>query len=517
MNESTSDLQFNALTDAWLPLIQDDGSTTWASPVEVLCGEKDGRDLDYPRDDFRVYARLLLSALVQALFPAKDKRELKLRLEIPLTRTDVDARTSSVLRDFDLFGKEPFLQIVPPNNPPENKGATPFVFGPADLYPPAVRVDAISLPIALVALFAEQAYAGQGGRGHIVGLCDQPGAFTMIDAGSVRGTAWANTLTGDRVEGKYAPDGERSWSNARRAARPRASIGLVEGLFFQPRGIWLIPAGLGTCSFSGRFGTLVRLSRFFPKSDLTEKPTKGEDVWIHPCAPMVMKWKGIAAVRLNTRRPAWTGLAQLLAPLSTRKVTIAHQLEGPAPVLGQWKDLNIRHRTLRLIVLDFERNKANVKRRFFEAFPLSTGLVDNGEHLALVRALTAETEEIAYALTKALTRAHDDRKLGGLALADAQSSFWTTSEAPFLDWLAEVVNADGETDAEWAQLQQSRTLVLNSLRRTAISLFNAHAALSEFDPRKQERVAKARRSLLKALWQKPAPVAAATQPIEVTP
>ena len=67
---------FNALTDAWLPLLQGDGTTLWASPVEVLSGEKDGVDLDYPRDDFRVYARLLLSALVQALLPAKTKEEL---------------------------------------------------------------------------------------------------------------------------------------------------------------------------------------------------------------------------------------------------------------------------------------------------------------------------------------------------------------------------------------------------------------------------------------------------------
>ena len=73
MNET---IQFNALTDAWLPLLQEDESTTWASPVEVLCGEKDGIDLDYPRDDFRVYARLLLSALVQALFAAKTNDEL---------------------------------------------------------------------------------------------------------------------------------------------------------------------------------------------------------------------------------------------------------------------------------------------------------------------------------------------------------------------------------------------------------------------------------------------------------
>ena len=47
MSEADGSLQFNAWTGAWLPLVQDDGTTVWASPVEVLSGERDGTDLDY--------------------------------------------------------------------------------------------------------------------------------------------------------------------------------------------------------------------------------------------------------------------------------------------------------------------------------------------------------------------------------------------------------------------------------------------------------------------------------------
>src|SRR5687767_11530543 len=110
MTAATPPEQFNALTHAWLPLLQENGSTVWASPVEVLCGETDGIDLDYPRDDFRVYARLLLSALVQALLPAKNKEELKARLATSLDRREVEAKIAPFLSDFDLFGPTPFLQ-----------------------------------------------------------------------------------------------------------------------------------------------------------------------------------------------------------------------------------------------------------------------------------------------------------------------------------------------------------------------------------------------------------------------
>ena len=81
--------------------------------IQVLCGEKDGVDLDYPRDDFRVYARLLLSALTQALFPARDKAELQVRLASPLVRGTVEARLGPVLEAFNLFGPTPFLKSCP--------------------------------------------------------------------------------------------------------------------------------------------------------------------------------------------------------------------------------------------------------------------------------------------------------------------------------------------------------------------------------------------------------------------
>ena len=39
MNDSNSDPEFNALTDAWLPLVQDDGASIWASPIGGGWGE----------------------------------------------------------------------------------------------------------------------------------------------------------------------------------------------------------------------------------------------------------------------------------------------------------------------------------------------------------------------------------------------------------------------------------------------------------------------------------------------
>jgi len=492
-------LQFNALTDAWLPLVQKDGGTVWASPVEVLCGEKDGVDLDYPRDDFRVYARLLLSALVQALFPAKNKAELALRLERPLSRKEVEARIDPIRSDFDLFGPTPFLQVTPPPNAPTEGGAAPFVFPGEDIFKARIPVDAVSLPIALVSIFAEQTYAGKGGRGYPPGIAGTLGALTLLDPGSVRAAAWANTLTSETVRQKYAADPDCPWTNVSQSDQLASSIGIVGGLFFQPRGIWLVPSGYGRCSFSGAVGRLVKRSPYLGKSRVARSAVGPDERWLHPCAPLVSRASGLGPVKLSPGRPIWTGLGQLLHPISESPKK-RHPNEGPALVLQQWRSLSGKPKRPLLLVLDFDRKDASVRGRFFEAFPLLV----RGDTIEQLRALVADAQDVQRSLVQALTRAHDDRKQGGFARADAESSFWASSEAPFLDWLQVVTSADEPTEENDAQVDRAGKTMRARLRKTALEIFDAHVALSEFDPRKAEGVAKARRNLVKSLYPKPA-------------
>lgn len=494
-------MRFNALTDRWLPLLQTDGTTTWASFIEVLAGEKDGYDLDYPRDDFRVFARLLLSALTQALFPAKTKAELETRLATPLERTEMEGRIAPVLEDFDLFGPRPFLQIIPPAKLPKS-GAARFVFPAEDIFTSPSPIDAISVPVALVTIFIEQAFAGGAGRGYGAGPAGQPGALTLIETGSVRSSAWANTLIDETVGKKYAKEDPVPWSNRKRRSTRRDAIGLVTGLFFQSRGLWLIPAGDGVCSFSGKRGPLVRYSPLLPKSELVKKPNGGEDLWQHPCAPLAVNSQGIAAIRLSAGQPAWTGLAQLLHPLSKSKAKKEHPNEGPAPVLQQWKTLAWRDSktTPRLILLYFERDKANVKRRFFESYPLTDILTGNTDMLELLRSLVDDAQLIQRRLEKALASAHDDQRRGGFSLREAETSFWRDSEPAFHRWLAETSSVAEWTDDTAHHAQQMAADMKANLRRSALSIFDAHVEFSEFDPAKAGRIAKARRSLKNDLY-----------------
>jgi len=498
-------LQFNAWTSPWLPLIQNTGSTLWASPVEVLCGEKDGLELDYPRDDFRAFARLLLSALVQAVVPAKDKAQLAERLKKPMKRAELEQALEPVLGAFELFGKHPFLLIQPPEDQPK-EGAAPFVFPAADLFPTPVKPEALSLPIALLTVFIEHTYAGGAGRGYGAGPGGQPGAFTLITPPSIREGAWANSLSSAYAATLYSKDGKSPWAPHTGPARNRAAIGLVSGLLFQPRSIWLTPAENGPCSFSGVIGPRVIVSPLRPGTAALTKKAKG-DLWQHPCSPLAVNSQDIAPVRLKADRPAWTGLAQLLKPVSRQGgKNPEHPREGPAPVLTQWRTLTSRAKSPKLLVLDYNRDKANVKGRFFENFPLTDDLLEKPDLIDRLRGLVGDAEEVGRHLSSELTAAHDTRKKGGFAKADALASYWSSTEAPFVDWLALLTKTDAATNFEL--VEQAEAQMRSALRKTAVALFDRHAELSEFDPAKQKLIAAARRRLKRKLWpqdQQPKP------------
>ncbi len=190
---------------------------------------------------------------------------------------------------------------------------------------------------------------------------------------------------------------------------------------------------------------------------------------------------------------------------------------GDEQLAQQWKTLGFRKSRFRLLVLDFERDKANVKQRFFEAFPLTEHLLDDADVIERLRALVNDAQDVRLCLVRALTRAHDDRKHGGLALADAETAFWTVSEEPFFDWLASVVATDEWTEEAEQRTEAARKQMASALRRTALRIFDAHVEISEFEPAIQARVAKARRSLVRALYPKDKVVTSTSDTREVPP
>ena len=102
--------RFNVLFDHWIPLWINERREL-VSLEDVLCGAvESSREIAHSRDELRVFAHGLVSALTQALFEPDSLNTLKRRLAEPLSREEYRARATSVADDFELLGAPGWTQ-----------------------------------------------------------------------------------------------------------------------------------------------------------------------------------------------------------------------------------------------------------------------------------------------------------------------------------------------------------------------------------------------------------------------
>lgn len=504
-----SALRFNVLTDAWIPL-DEDGRARHVSYIELLAGERDAADLVHPRDDTRFYARMLLSALTQALFPAKDARELRQRIAEPLSREVVEERIEDVKGDFELLGEGAFLQS---SGASARENATPSLFfdGRHDLFRPAHAYTALCLRCAPAVLYGVQGFATAGGRGYSPGVRGGPPITTLIGLESVRRTVWANTLSEqERRRVAYADDPPSPWSTAE-AVKVGETIGLVEGLFWQPRAVELAIADDGACGACGEYGARALAAGYAAKSKVAGGTFR------HPFSPA---WEDSSPKakrpwsfrNFRADRPAWTGFSDLVSDArGTGKR--GEKLARPAPVVRQWVErLEPGDSAASLLVLDYAADKARILGRVTESFPLSNKIVDP-EFADYVRDLVGRAEAALRHLEGALLSVRrrpnanqkgKGSKAKGYWLPDATAAFWQRTEGPF--WAA--------FDAYLGDGPDEDAAFVDCLRRTALALFDEHTKSSESDPQWLAHIVRARRGLVQGLARDLGTNTGAPQPSE---
>lgn len=479
---------FNVLSDRWIPLDQS-GQLEYASYVELLAGEKDAEDVIHPRDDVRFYIRMLLSALTQALFPPKDKRELRERIEKPLGRSVVEARIRAVMSDFELVAtpKKPgFMQIAGGKNEERTDkllfGLEKHVLTRSIHQRGAIRDSSICAACAVPLLYAAHAFAPAGGRGWYSSVRGSPCCTTLMIAETLRQSVWSNTLHRQSVLtlGPLRSESadETPWKQNARSIKKGDVVGLCEGLFWPARALRLARHSSGPCVSCGHDGDRLIVIGFEGKSQ------NSGALYPHPYSPTRDTKKGRLFVHLRADRPSWTGLLDLIGFVD------GDRNAREAPVLEQWRE-SLGQQTTTLAVLDYSTDKASFVGSVVELFPLSRAQLDNSEFRPRLRALVGFAEQVLFALRKALKKAHSSRgtkpkaQRDGYWAADAEASFWQRTEPHFWQTYRALLDGTFSDDKPFRE----------ALCRAALALYDEHTAASMHDAGKIDLIVGARRSL----------------------
>jgi CRISPR type I-E-associated protein CasA/Cse1 len=471
-------VKFNVLTDPWVPL---EGSAKLASFADVVTGRADAPGLSHPREDFCMFARMLLSALGQALFPARTKDELLARLRAPLPEAQVAVVVARARDGFELVAPSgpTFMQRAAQAFDKNNTGA--LLLDVSETYCPwLVRHErpysALCGPCAILALYGFQSHAPAGGRGLSPGVRGAPPLTTLVWRPTVRETLWANTLVepGADERGVVAP-----WAGAVKE-KGGDDIEPVEGLFWQPRQVRYVVAEAGVCPTCGANGPRLAATGF----EAGSKRSGG--YFKHPLTPYFEEGIEAQPQRLKVDRPAWTALADML-DLTSRSAVVRKKSDRAyfaAPVVQQWIGA-LEHRTVSLEVFAFRLKNAKLLARFSERYMVSMQVRDR----ELIRDLRGAVELAEGALDVLLRRlrlAWSARRKSKQSYwpHEARANFWQRTEAPFWDFKRAQEEGGDAADAFG-----------RALKSTAWRLYEQFTATAAIDERRQAAVATQRKKL----------------------
>jgi CRISPR system Cascade subunit CasA len=169
----------NLVKDVWLPCKFKDGSVKEIAIAEIA--NPDVIDLALPRADFQGAAYQLLIGLLQTVMAPENRKEWHQRYNNPPTKDELQKQLDKVAHAFNVTGDGPlFMQDFDPLEDVKNATSVAALLIDApggktikdntDHFVKRGGSDALSVPMAALALFTLQINAPSGGQGHRVGL-----------------------------------------------------------------------------------------------------------------------------------------------------------------------------------------------------------------------------------------------------------------------------------------------------------------------------------------------------------
>lgn len=424
----------NLLIDDWIP-VQHQGVFKQISLKALLTSDEPWQ-VSLPRDDMEMACLQLLVSLTQMLFTPVDGKELKGRINKPITVNEYNDAVAGKDEWFDMDHLEhPFMQIRGVKATELTDMAKLFAGLTGSTSSTFVNEPNLASKLcpscAVLGLFNQAMNCPGFGGGFKASLRGSAPISTLILGDNLRETLWKNVLS------KAVLDDVMPWHEATRHEKPNwvdrvkpgqkigsHETGLLRGLFWQPAHIELVSEeGQGCCDCCGQEGT--RYLGFKKEKFVYEF----SGVWPHPHGPRIYKLtKGEREEKFSsftTNAPTWTLLNQFLIQEDLEK-------EGrtPAPVVSQARSLSLNNGMFHLMVGGYRNNQASILERRHELFSIARAWENNDALIARI----VETG-LAYK-TELRKKLYGFFKATGAAIQDqAEHRFYRQSESLVHDML----------------------------------------------------------------------------------
>ncbi len=384
----------NLLKDPWIP-VRNGADFQQITYKDLLCLEQPMCRVALSRDDLELACIQMLAALTQVIFMPADKKELRTRIQTPLTEQEYETRVKEYEDWFDLnHPKWPFMQVLEPGTDETTPIQKLFLGLPAGnshaFFNESNECEKVCLPCAAIGLFNSCTHAPNISGKHKGGLRGNAPISTMIYDGSLRKMIWMNVLSQEMVDRIMLGNRQEIpvWVEKIKGAKKQedgeqiqaTNIGMARGLFWTPILVRLLfhnePIVCDCCGLTSNVGI-----KGFRLGSVFMFIVKG--LWPHPYSPRQLnlqkenkKGKEIpeeSVVSFTTTEPAWTQFSELL--FHSEKTD---KKEGyvPATVISQYHDL-FSDKTMYLLIGGYRNKQASILQRRHELYSIPAGWSDD--------------------------------------------------------------------------------------------------------------------------------------------
>lgn len=509
----------NLVQDAWLPCKLKDGSIQELTVAEIA--RPDVVDLALPRADFQGAAYQLLIGLLQTVMAPKNRKEWHQLYNNPPVTEELQAQLNKVAHAFNVTGDGPlFMQDFDPLEDVKKSSdiAGLLIDAPGengiknntDHFVKRGGSDALSIPMAALALFTLQINAPSGGQGHRVGLRGGGPLTVIILPTNERSTLWEKiwlniisrkvftyedpTLTSTKV---FPWLGETRVSKDKNTEIYNNEAHPLYMYWAMPRRVRLVADEVaGLCGISGK-----QVENVVSTYRTQNYGNNYAGAWRHPLTAYRFDPKKVDEVP-NSVKAQPGGITY----------NFWHALTLTDTEQGQLGSLNVEHfyylnrrnkealgEVPRLWCSGYDMDNMKARCWYEKEIPLiSIELEQQSDFLRTVKELQELTNKFRLELNKRIKEAWFNRPSdakGDTSFIAAE--FWRRTENTFFD----AVQTLSEQEDYYPLLTDAATAWLKNIQAITVDLFDEYTLSVDIgDPRALKRVMQARQSFRRWIY-----------------